>query len=753
MFAVLAAIAAPTFHLRLERGAMLADYGMYSAVEDTTLVREQPDRNFGGDYTLRGGPGSVILIRFRDLAAALGGRARVSKAQLVLTIDSLGEPQLERVGAVNGNWAEGPMLVQGRKAINGEAVSGATWKQRRMNGVASPWGESGAAGAEDVRWLPEARVSRQGDTLVIAGIEQALQYGLDHPWDDGGFELRFRNECAFTSSQALIGRPALEIDYTIPPQSAGIDLAVLSIEPVSGSAGTSSKYVAKVANLGSAPARGLITRWIVADRRTSAIESNQSIPAGGTAEFQLSASDAPVGPDHRTPTIAFSIETKQGDEDPSSNGLEISRTARPVRITAAADWAALGFSNAAAWQTAAVRYLNEVALEQSRFAFAPEGSIERFRPASSAESDSALNLDLSGVTLERNWRPALVRAIVKAYGCPLESDAARDPFSGFSCIGDTRFDGAISPFIPLSYDPAGSSPLMAAMGTPTGLLASHEVAAIETFRQGLGMDTPSLATIKLAMPDGSPIAQAEVALFDTPQGASRSDIPYATVTTDERGVLTLPSRGTKPKPNPLGDISPASLASSIEMRVTGNGQTEFVAIRGWQILDAFRRTRLPIVSLEKRVSLTPPSTPSSENLAKGRSVTDSNGTSAEKLAALVDGDPSSSVSVSGGNGAFVEIDLGRDRSIAEVQLVAKEMWNQFDFILYSTGQDAATSPAWAREFDWRTSSTTKGAPEADGKRIAYRAGSGRFRFIRIINRSPQSSATISEIRVVPPKSQ
>lgn len=755
MLAALVAFAAPIQTIRLDRGSQIAGYGAFVAVEDTCIVREQPDRNFGGDYTLRAGPNAAILIRFRDLRGVLGPHPKVRKASLVLTIDTVGEPQFERIGSVIGGWFEGPMLVQGKKVANGEPTTGATWKQRRLNVTASPWAEAGAAGADDVRWIPEAKASRQGDTVVISGLEKAVQEAVDRPWDDNGFEVRFRNECAFASSQSMEGRPALEIEFETGPASTGVDLAVTSIEPVPGQAEGPFKYVARVVNQGNQAARGMVTRWTVADRRTSSLETSKSLAPGASTEFQITVTEPAGGTDHRLSTLAFSVEPNQPDANPSDNGLEISRSARPLvfKLPPSVDWQRIGYADAASWQVAAVGYLNQVVLPQSRFSLAPDGSLERFR-ATAARDAGAITIDLSREPISPAWRYELVRGLVSAYGLPTLPDAIRDPFAGSSGLGDTRFDGAISPFIPISYEQTGSNPLMAALGMPTGLLAAHEVATIEDSRIGGPANLPSIATVKLLMPDGTPLSQAEVALFDSAPGALRPDVPYATVTTDGNGVLTLPARGVPPANSPLGEFGPGTCNKTIEMRVSGNGQTEFLSIRGWQIMDAFRRTRLPIVSLEKRVSLAPPNLATDQNLATGRLVTDSVGTPGDKLAALVDGNVGTSAPLPEATGSFVEIDLGRDRMIGEIQIVTDPaaMWNQFDVVLYSTGQDGAAAVPWAREVDWRNSAISKGVADSGKRRITYRSGSGRYRFVRIVNRGPAQKAEIGELRVVPVKS-
>src|SRR5579859_4738541 len=56
----------------------------YWDVQDTYLDAADPNANFGGSYTLLGGKGRTILVRFGDLNRMVGPSRKVAQATLTL---------------------------------------------------------------------------------------------------------------------------------------------------------------------------------------------------------------------------------------------------------------------------------------------------------------------------------------------------------------------------------------------------------------------------------------------------------------------------------------------------------------------------------------------------------------------------------------------------------------------------------------------------------------------------------------------
>ena len=102
-------------------------------------------------------------------------------------------------------------------------------------------------------------------------------------------------------------------------------------------------------------------------------------------------------------------------------------------------------------------------------------------------------------------------------------------------------------------------------------------------------------------------------------------------------------------------------------------------------------------------------------------------------------------------GDWVEIDLGRDRTVGEIDLVAQPgtFWRKFDVMVYATGQRPEEALRWAREVDgdW-TSRNRREVVSPTRVSVPYRGAALRFRYLRIVNRSG-GPGRLAEIKVIP----
>ena len=103
---LLPALALQATTVDLFRGAPIGDPG-YWAVADTYLDKAEPTQDHGGGFTLLGGDGRTVMLRFGDLSRAVGAGRRVVAATLVLTPSGGDVPQLKGVTAVDAPWGEG----------------------------------------------------------------------------------------------------------------------------------------------------------------------------------------------------------------------------------------------------------------------------------------------------------------------------------------------------------------------------------------------------------------------------------------------------------------------------------------------------------------------------------------------------------------------------------------------------------------------------------------------------------------------
>jgi len=138
------------------------------------------------------------------------------------------------------------------------------------------------------------------------------------------------------------------------------------------------------------------------------------------------------------------------------------------------------------------------------------------------------------------------------------------------------------------------------------------------------------------------------------------------------------------------------------------------------------------------------------DLSKDRIVTDSSGTDAAKLAAVTDGDDATAAALPEKVGGWVEIDLGRDRTLGEVALKPGDgpFWTRYDILVYATGQRPEDALPWSTE----ANSAWARRNRSDGGWISYRSPVQRIRYVRIVSKSG-GPASLAGFRVVPVKIQ
>jgi hypothetical protein len=139
------------------------------------------------------------------------------------------------------------------------------------------------------------------------------------------------------------------------------------------------------------------------------------------------------------------------------------------------------------------------------------------------------------------------------------------------------------------------------------------------------------------------------------------------------------------------------------------------------------------------------------NLAKNKIVTDSSSMLPAKLAVLADESNETAVELPQGKGAWVEIDLGRDRAFGEVRLTPKgAMWEQFSISAYATGQTSADAKPVVKEasFSWARTNRSD-SEQGDARSVAYRTTGVRARYLRIVRLGEGGPGNLAEIKVFP----
>lgn len=710
----------------LVRGAAIpgapANEPGYWAVADTYLDRTEPGMDHGGGFSLLGGDGRTILIRFGDLQRAVGPHRRITSATLVLTPSGGEVPALRSVTNVAKSWGEGPASTlahifaqqpdpkkdpKTKEAKPTAAKGSATWNERRSGFAA--WDTAGTPDGAAVAATGTAKEK----TFEISGLGETVQGWLQKPWTNHGLALAFKGDVEFFSSQSPSGRPTLVLTTEPTPiiDVARPDLAVTAVAKKDG------KWTATVKNEGAAPSTATKGHWVVDGKPGPEASLDQPITPNGEANLVYGGPEPTADPSE--PTIGFELDNAAEPND----RMDVFATGKPVTLKIAPQ-----FANQA---PEAVNVWNETVAPESRFSFAPEGVTGR--------------VTLQGIEVAADGAAdmtAALREIGRALGlpspAPVTSDGrgSGDLYPGLMGYGDTRFDGTIPGKLALPYEPYFDAATETALLEPTGLLSATDVGRLNDGATTLPF--PRAVLLRVVDLAGRPLGSLDMTL----QAPGGTAVPLRT---SENGTALLPSRGAD---GPFGTLAGDLSNGTLILKATQHGVTETAFLKAWRMSDAFRRSASPAVVMEVRLDLPMLPLESGTNLAADKVVSDSANSEPAALAGLTDGDDATAVDLPSKAGGWVEIDLGRDRTLGEIALEWADgpSPDRFDVMVYSTGQRAEEALPWARELDSAWARTNRG----DGKWVAYRAPVQRVRYLRIVNRSG-GAGKLAGIRAVPVK--
>ncbi|BBO22728.1 MAG: hypothetical protein AMXMBFR19_13600 [Chthonomonadaceae bacterium] len=581
--------------------------------------------------------------------------------------------------------------------------------------------------------------------------------------------------------------------------------------------GQTVRYRAKVRNIGTEVAAGFDVVWSKQFRSGGTSSFSGELRPGEETEltFETPFQGDPFDP--RTTPIGVVVSPKVGDANPANNAAATYEAALSVKVrlhSSVVDKVGrkvnlLGSQAVEDWVHSQVALFNDTFLAQSRFSFAADGAKARVRvqgievfggdgaAATSFEADPA-DPSLDGVvTLGPEFDPqtldadrSFLRLLCGAIGLvAFESSRLRaqgpdavvnglpdnvqrggaDRFAGLLGWGDTRNESSLPQQLSLLYDPVADPIADTLFIEPTDLLSATEVGGLQSNLGFRGTDpgaylfgVPTVVMLRLRDLSGQPIGKAEVEVYPMAGGKIDTSSPPAKLTTSEDGVALLPKRPTQAPENYkspsghkaidslFGRIDPLGSNSALLVKAAKNGTTDYGYLKVWQFVDAYRRSGVGVAFLELRLNLG--SASDVENYAASGLLSDSANGLPAQLHALVDGDPTTAHRLPG-EGGWVQIDLGRDRSIAEIQLLAPAdgSWESFDIVTYATGQLPIEAQVWATERDFSWTRDNRYLLEPNGARaISYRAKVRRFRFLRILNRGGQPGQ-LAEIRAFGPQ--
>jgi hypothetical protein len=801
VLALLVPAADPIVLARGQRVEMPGGPARYEAVYDTYIEASTGDANHGGEPSLLGGPARTILIKFGDLARVVPITKRVRRAELVFTMTGGEAPELRSIGRVRSPWGEGPYQTLGAllRRNNTPESDGktptaprgsATWRQRRAGEGGATWRDSGVIGGAETERVADAKAEIRTNDVAVTGLAAAVQAMVDRPLENHGFALSFSRAAEFASSQSPFGRPRLVLELEDAPAPTGSDLSVTLIERASPSGkppveGDEVTYTAHVKNVGDAPSEGFAAVWIVGEREGATVDMPKPLAPGAEATLTIRRPYKPEKTDHRFQPLQLRITPKGRDASPRNDALEVQEGAKWVELALSRTTVtaltgtrnALGSTAVEDWVQSQVATMNEVYLDRSRFSFAPDGARERVAigkidvidgGAMTPKTDGTLQMLFAGGSPAGEADRPFLRSLGLALGLPplagsditvQENDlvprASVDPYAGLMGYGDTRFEGAVPGLTIIPYEPVSNPIFDLNPLEPTGLLTATDVATLNGRLDGtIAADAlPPLPKSIIARAQdlaGRPLTNVELSFFQSSNGRIATGTPAFTVVTGSTGSVLLPGRDEL---SPFGKLDANGGNHTFLVRAARNGVTEWAWLKAWQVIDTATRGTSAAAIVDLRFNLPGAALEAGSNLAKERIVTDAAQSLPARLAPITDEDPKTEAALSAKVGDWVEIDLGRDRTIGEVSLLVRpgQFWNRFDIQAYATGQKPEDATPWAREVDFGWTADNRRDPVAGANgvvAVSYRGQPRRFRYLRLVNRSG-GEGRLADVRVVP----
>lgn len=568
-----------------------------------------------------------------------------------------------------------------------------------------------------------------------------------------------------------------------------IDTYSRSTGPAWPNLGSPIRFVATIKNFGTSPARAS-GEWAINERWGNAFQLGKSLAPGEAAEvavavpFERSAGDARLHP------VSIRLDNAGGMAQPEMTAY---MGAFELRINVAqalekkwrelAKWSGKPIEASLAQS---IQHLNEVVLSRSRFASIPNGCTARVNLASirvvadpewpkdvpkRLHADPGFDCDVwlgyETKVDSADFEANLVKEVLKSLGL-IDLGASPSqfvfervgqkpgvPLSPYAGIlgGDTRYEGMIPSGIVLPFEPSANPILDAALPEPHGQLslgqAAFLMAKMET-RDRANTDAwarpPMLTMARCVDFSGQILKDVEVKAFaKVPGGWSAA--PIFSAKTSANGNFRIPDRAAEPyKANPFGVIDPDGKNGAILFEIEQYGSKAYSWVTLETVLDAGLRNPGQMALIDLRFDTTDGILQAS-NLAAGKLTTDSSGLLPAKLLATTDEKLDDIVAIAADATAWLEIDLGRDRAVGELRVYGNEFWNEFDILVYGTGQTVNEAIRWSGERDFKWMWRNRSKPEDGGIRyVPYRAAGRLARYIRFVNRKPQSDAKVREIK-------
>ena len=672
-------------------------------VKDAVIRSDAPEANSGRDFILEVGPGKVLLFQDDSPSLLVPARSEVSEANLVIPVKE-GAPQVASVRLLKKPWSEG----QGWQGSNGQAGSGATWRSARSGNEALRWTTPSAGGDEDSQALEGWKAEMQGTKLVISGLADSLNRTLRDPSRAYGYRIEFSTVGQIVSAEDRTAGPRFDFKTR---EAQGIrQVEVQEVVPLNeGRSSLPASWEASLVNQSRQDFKGLKAVWTVGNR----VITTQDFDLNGGEAKKLTA-PLTGRSNHETPAesqVSFRVEGPGGS---------VGKVVDP--------WALTVSLNAAGTLREAVDRLNRWVLPFSRFSFAQEGVAERFRfagPKEKPDIDFPLPAGIRGVETEvRNL-------LAKAVGVErIERD-------GYGLTPDTRDERLGIPGVPLPALGWGSRFADDGMDMPSGLLGRFEAGNLHLLlgvrgdaRSAWRPNLPTSLVLRCFDQSGRPLNEVPLEVTSTKAGSKEP--LWKGKTLAQGGAFLNPAAFSPSRPNLV--LGPDD---SLVLTFSKGINRHQVTLSWADLVEEGLRGPAAAASIELRIPSIDAEIDPEVNLAEGKTVEDSLGRFPAQLAGLIDGNPDTSVEMPSSEGGWIEIDLGRERQVAEIEIQHVDgIWRSFNISYYGTSQTPASAQNWIQE---RESVLRTG-----GGKTIYKGNLTLMRYVRLVPLSG-SAAKIREV--------
>lgn len=742
----------------------LPERAYLNPVADTFIDPATADVNYGREPALVLGSRRAILIAFPQLAWEAYEGKKVKSAQLVFTF-SRGSANLPfTISELKTPWGEGEgrSLRFDRPDPKVIPYGGATWRNAKQGKDGTKWQTDGALGASDIAPLTGIEALSSTNNLTLTGLGPAVQGMIDRPGQSFGLRIESPSDVAFQSGEYSKDRPRLEIVWE-EAAPTGPDLALITLNPQfeagkSPRNGELTTYNAIVKNVGSAAVPSARLEWTDPAGSRSSIDVPGAIAPNSTKTVRFQATFRGETSDPRKHLTRANVIS---DSDVNlgnnhlvhySTGLTVAVEATPEQLEALRSITPAG-DVALLFQKTAARFNNYI-LPYSRFVRNPEGIFERINiTLNPSEADIRVTLPETAITAE-SFEQAIARSLVpltEAYAFPPQGNVPWDTQTlSLGWLPDTRDDGMRIPGLELpSFGFA-----VEAQGPPlftNGLISRQEAWALQTLIGKRGKDRkfpwPTFDQGMLIRANGLTGEQ----LMGTVIGIFKANEtqPIAVANSGTSGFVYFSANMFKTPP--FKDLATSPENAWYRVEATNGYETATAWLPAWQVLDWYTRGNSSISNFEMRFALPSRGIDRTQDLAAGKLVIDSADRFPAQLNALVDGNRETAVELFPGQ--WIEVDLGRDRSFAQVEIdVAAGELNEFDILVYGTSQTAAGAIKWASINEGNYIGRVYGGKQESGVRIPISGLSRQARYLRIVSRS-LSKATLSGLVVRPVRAE